>query len=115
MKTIGFVCKDTKKNVCIRRYYHKKDKSRDVDIANRLYSKNSKEVNKKIANMSTGEAVARSFLFSSYGALKWEQAKGAGYGTGKTFVTTWAKTGINSMLGGIPGMLEYFDNVDARK
>lgn len=65
----------------------KKDRSNDAKIADRLYSMNSKDANKQITSMTTGRAYAETLL----------------------------KTYVNSLLGSIPGTLEYLDNRRARK
>lgn len=93
----------------------KKDRSNDAKIADRLYSMNSKDANKQIASMTTGQAIARSMLKGSYGSLKYEQAKARGVSTGQAYAETLLKSHINFFLGGIPGTLEYLDNRRARK
>lgn len=93
----------------------KKDRSNDAKIADRLYSMNSKDTNKRITSMTTGQAIARSMLMGSYGSLKYEQAKSRGASTGQAYVETLLKSYVNTFLGGIPGTLEYLDNRRARK
>lgn len=92
----------------------KKDRSRDADIANKLYSKNSKEANSRIAKMNMGETLAKTYLLGSYGAMKYEQAKARGDSTGKAVVTSILKNWGNNLTFGAPGALEYLDNRSAR-
>lgn len=91
------------------------DRSGDAKIANELYSKNSKEVNEIVANMSTGKAVAQSYLMGSYGALKYNDAKSKGYSTGIAAVAGLGSQMADSMFYNAISTAEYFDNVAARK
>ena len=93
----------------------KNDKSKDAEIANRLYSKQSKEANKRVANMSTGKAVAESFLLGSYGALKYNEAKARGQSTGKAAVEGILYNWGNNMTYGVLSTGNYIDNRLARK
>lgn len=83
--------------------------------ANYLYSKQSKEANAAVNRMSTGSAVARSFLMGSYGTLKYTEAKARGVSTGKAAVEGILYNAANVYTAGIPAWLKYFDNRDARK
>jgi hypothetical protein len=56
------------------RYKQELTKAKDK-AANRLYSVNDSKLNKTINRMSTGEAIAQSFLLGSYGSLKYNEAK----------------------------------------
>ncbi|MBQ5798095.1 MAG: hypothetical protein IIW15_08735, partial [Firmicutes bacterium] len=82
---------------------------------NKLYSKNSKATNKRIANMDTGEALIQSYLMGSYGALKYNQLKSSGVGTGLSAVNGMLSEFGNRLLLGIPGTVEYLSNRSARK
>jgi hypothetical protein len=93
----------------------KTDRSNDAAIANKLYSQQSKAANKRVAQMSTGEALLQSYLMGSYGALKYNEAKGRGTSTGKAVVEGVLKNWGNNLLGGVPGALQYLDNRSARK
>lgn len=93
----------------------KTDRSNDAAIANKLYSKQSKAANKRVAKMSTGEALLQSYLMGSYGALKYNEAKGRGASTGKAVVEGVLNNFGNNLLSGIPGALQYLDNRSARK
>ena len=93
----------------------KTDRSKDVDIANKLYSKQNKQANKAIAKMSTGEALAQSFLLGSYGALKYNEAKGKGASTGRAVVESLLYSMGNSATYGGLSTAKYLDNRFARK
>ncbi len=93
----------------------KNDKSKDVAIANKLYSKQNKQANEAVANMSTGKALAQSFLLGSYGALKYNEAKGRGASTGKAVVNGMLYQMGDSATGGVVSSVQYLDNRFARK
>lgn len=93
----------------------KVDRSGDAKIANRLYSKQSKEANRRVTSMSTGKAVCESFLLGSYGALKYNEAKGRGVSTGKSVAEAIIYNWGNSMTGGVLAAGKYLDNRFARK
>lgn len=93
----------------------KTDKSKDVDIANRLYSKQSKAANKRVATMDTGEAVLQSYLMGSYGALKYNEAKGRGQTTGKAALEGILYNFGNNLTYGTLSTAKYLDNRFARK
>ena len=92
----------------------KNDRSKDVDLANKLYSKQSKEANKRVANMSTGEAMVQSFLLGSYGALKFNEAKARGQTTGKAAVEGILWNAGDMAVGGYISTAQYVDNRLAR-
>lgn len=89
--------------------------AKDADIANKLYSKQSKEANKRVAEMSTGKAIAESFLIGSYGALKHNEARGRGMSKGKSVVEGILYNAGNASLGGLLSAGQYLDNRFARK
>lgn len=93
----------------------KKDTSRDADIANRLYSRQDKKANKAIANMSTGKALTQSLLLGSYGALKYNEARGKGYSKGKAAIAGIFANTANNSTGGLLSAAKYLDNREARK
>lgn len=93
----------------------KTDRSKDVSIANRLYSKQSKEANKRVVNMSMGKAMTESFLMGSYGALKYSEAKARGQSTGKAAVEGILYNSANMATGGILSTGKYLENRAARK
>lgn len=86
----------------------------DTDIANKLYSKQSSEVNKRIAQMSTGKAIAETMVFGSYGALKYNEARAAGKTRGKAAVDAIMYANANAMAGGLLSAAKYLENRAAR-
>lgn len=93
----------------------KKDRSNDAAIANKLYSRQNKEANKRVAEMSTGMAIAQSYLMGSYGALKYNEAKGRGTSTGRAVVEGVLYAYGNAFTGGLMSAAQYLDNRAARK
>jgi hypothetical protein len=93
----------------------KNDRSNDAAIANKLYSKQSKEANKIVARMSTGNAIAQSMLLGSYGALKYNEARAAGASNGRAIVNGLIGNFMNANLAGVPSAMKYLDNRAARK
>jgi hypothetical protein len=94
----------------------KKSKSNDLNIANRLYSKHTNALNKKIVNMDMGKAAVETFFMSSYGALKYNDARvNKGNGTVKSIVKSQLKFMGNTALGHIPGAVGYTKNRIARR
>ena len=92
-----------------------KSKKNDAAIANRLYSKQDSKANKMITDMSTGEAILRSSLMGSYGALKYTEAKARGQTTGKAVFEGLIHTWGDVSLGGLLNITQYMDNRLARK
>lgn len=79
--------------------------------ANRLYSRQSKELNKKVVNQSVGKALLKTMLMSSYGALKYDKARTDGKATkGKAAVTGFLKGMGNVSIGNAVGKMEYGSN-----
>lgn len=93
----------------------RKSHANDANIANRLYSKQSKAANKRVTDMSTTDAVVQSFLMGSYGALKFNEAKSRGASTGRAAVEGVLFNFGNTQLGGLPSAYKYLDNRFARK
>lgn len=109
---------DYKKDIAKAKSDYKQAKTsrkNDVAIANRLYSKQSKATNKRVAEMSTGKALAESYLLGSYGALKYNDARGKGAGRGSAAVRGILMETGNRLLADIPATAEYLDNRFARK
>lgn len=101
-----------------RKQYKKdmRDKSNDAAIANRLYSKQSKDVNDRVANMSAGKALTQSFLMGSYGALKYNEARtNKSASRGKAAVEGILWNWGNNSVGGLLSAGKYLDNRFARK
>lgn len=106
-----------RKSVAKAKAQYKKDKtdrSKDETIANRLYSKQSRETNKAIANMSTSSALLESSLLGSFGALAYHECKSRGVSTGKSMVAGALAQMGDAMFSTIPSTLVYLDNVSAR-
>lgn len=93
----------------------KRSKKNDVDIANRLYSVQGKETNKRVANMSTSEAVAKSLLMGSFGALNYEAMRASGMNRAISVGVGVASQIADSYLGTIPSTFLYLDNRFSRK
>lgn len=94
----------------------KNDKSHDVAIANRLYSKQSKAVNRRVANMDMGKALVQSYLMGSYGALKYNEARANRYASrGQAAVEGLMFNIGNTMVYGGLSAAKYLDNRFARK
>lgn len=82
---------------------------------NRLYSKNSKELNKKIANEGMGKTLAKSYLMGSYGAAKYNKARAQGDSRLTSAGKALVKVNANRLAFDIPGNYEQYKNWDARK
>lgn len=87
----------------------------DIKNANKLYSKQSKEANKRVVEMSTGKALAESYLLSSYGALKYNEIRAKGDSRGKAAVKAYLYAAGNAYTGGLNSTVKYLDNRFARK
>ena len=85
------------------------------NAANRLYSKNSKETNRRIARMSSKQALGQSYLMGSYGALKYNQNRASGKRKVSSFMDARVKDTLNNALLGAPEITEYLMNRRARK
>ena len=92
-----------------------KSKENDAAIANRLYSKQSKQANDAVANMSTGKAIGQSMLLGSYGALKYNEARARGAGKGRAAVEGLLYNSANDKTSGVLSAAQYVDNRQARK
>lgn len=92
------------------------NKSNDAAIANRLYSKQSKAANKRVADMSMGKALVQSSLMGSYGALKYNEARANRYASrGRAYVEGILLNNANIALSGFLSTAKYLDNRFARK
>ncbi len=98
-----------------QQYKSDKSKSNDLKIANKLYSKNSKEMNARIAKMNMGEAVLKSLLMGSYGTMKYEKARSEGLGVASSAGKAVLKNAGNTYALGVPSLVEYMKNRRARK
>ena len=114
----GISKKDYKKAVSSAKKDYKaakKNKSNDVAIANKLYSKQNKSVNKKIANMSMGKALGQSMLMGSYGSLKYQEARTKGKSKGKAVVSGMLNNAADKATMGTLSTSKYLNNRMARK
>lgn len=93
----------------------KKSKKNDVAIADRLYSKQGHETNKRVVNMSTAEAVGKSLLMGSFGTLNYEAMRASGQNHAISIGVGVASQIVDSYLGSIPSSVLYLDNRAARK
>ena len=86
-----------------------------MKTANKLYSLNKSEVNDVSVNEHVGKSFVKSFFLSSYGALRYNQAKyGEKRDTGESFTKAWLSTMTNVAFTHYPGMAAYMDNRMAR-
>lgn len=93
----------------------KRNRANDTAIANRLYSKQDKGTNERVAKMSTGKALAQSYIFGSYGALKYNDARAKGMGRGKSAVKGALSEWNNNFQFNAPSSLDYLENRMARR
>lgn len=93
----------------------RKSHANDANIANRLYSKQSKGANKRVTDMSTGNAIIQSMLMGSYGALKFNEAKARGASTGRAAVEGVLFNAGDTAVGGLMSTGKYLDNRFERK
>jgi hypothetical protein len=93
---------------------NRKSKANDTAIANRLYSKQDKNANKAVAQMSMGKALAQSFLLGSYGSLKYQEAKARGASKGRAVANAIANNWKNNVTYGSVSASQYLENRSAR-
>lgn len=85
-----------------------------VRSANRLYSKQDKATNERIARMSTRKTIGQSMLLGSYGALKYNDSRAHGVGRFKSAARAGSANARNRMSGRNVEKQEYWDNYNAR-
>lgn len=95
--------------------YKTASKKARPELVDKLYSKQSKEANKMINEMSMGKALLQSYLLGSYGALKYNEAKARGSSKGSAAVQGIMHTIGNRLFVGIPSTIDYLDNRSARE
>lgn len=83
--------------------------------ANRLYSKNSKETNSRINQMSVGKAYLQTWLMGGYGSIKYNQARADGKSRGEALAKASLHQFANFGTVGILGGVDYLKNRHARK
>lgn len=113
-KEVQGILGNRKKYGSRKQYKQDLNKAR-VKAANRLYSRNSKEANRRIATRSMGKTLVRSFLLGSYGSMKLDQSRAKGVSRGKAVVTSILKNWGNNISYGTVGMHEYYRNRGIRK
>lgn len=83
--------------------------------ANRLYTFNSKEANRKIAREGSAKALAKTSLMGSYGALAYNRARAAGHGRLTSGLIGEAMGTLDNMTYGAGSTAEYVAQRTARK
>ena len=106
------VMKTAKATVAAEKAYKSAYKKAKIEAANKIYSGHSKKLNKRIANMSTGKALAQTALLGSYGAMKYNKYRTQGDGR--------VKAGLKSIVYGIGnnatyGAVNYLDGREKRQ
>ena len=86
-----------------------------IEAANRLYPKEGRVANEKIATMSAGKAFLQSAYMTSYGALKYNEARTKGDSVAKSFVKACLHSNVNVLLSGIPSFVAGHRNKKLRK
>ena len=75
----------------------KKDKSKDLQIANKLYPGRSKNTNKRMVNTSAGKAILQEALFGAYGSVKYNQFRGEQSSRGKAALKAAGHTLVSAI------------------
>ena len=57
-----------------------------INTANKIYPGHSKALNKKIATMSTGKALAQAYLMGSYGAMEYNKLRTKGVDRASAYI-----------------------------
>ena len=86
-----------------------------VASANRLYSKQDKATNERIARMSSRKTFAQASLLGSYGALKYNQSRANGSARLRSAARAASANRRNNKSLGNVARQEYYENYDARK
>lgn len=85
-----------------------------VDTANRLYSGNSKEANRRIQTRSTAKTLGLSSLMGSYGTMQYDRSRAEGAGRGKSAVRGVLANATNNLSYGVYGLGDYANDRMAR-
>ena len=85
------------------------------NAANRLYSLNSKETNRRVARMSSGKTYLLANTLGSYGALKYEASRAKGRGRLRAAAAGTIKDIGNNATLGVAGSVEHLRNIRARR
>jgi hypothetical protein len=95
--------------------YKKGLRNAKINAAYRLYSRHSKDLNKRVVDQKLGKSLAKSILMGSYGALKYDKARVENKaGRGKAAAIGILKGIGNTVLGNWPGRVEYARNLVER-
>ena len=89
-------------------------KEREKSV-NRLYPRQDKATNRRIARMGSGRAFFQSSLMGSYGALKYNQSRANGSGVARSYARAGSAHVRNRLSRGTVEAQEYYQNYDARK
>ena len=92
----------------------KKNKSKDLEYANKLYSNRTSEANKRALNTSTGKAVVQTSLFGPLGSVVYTSMRGEGYSRGASAALAAVSSIADMSVGGFAGMYEYGTNIAGR-
>jgi hypothetical protein len=82
--------------------------------ANRLYSLQDKETNRRVARMTSRGTIGKSLLMGSYGALKYTDSRAHGAGKFMSYARGSSAEAHNNAVGGRLAWEEYFQNRNAR-
>lgn len=85
------------------------------NAANRLYSRNSREANRRIARMSSGKVYLLSKTLGSHGALKYTESRAKGHGRLRSAAVGTARQIADNATLGVGSGVEYVRNRRARK
>lgn len=85
------------------------------NAANRLYSRNSREANRRVARMSSGKAYLLSKTLGSHGALKYTESRAKGHGRLRSAAVGTARQIADNATLGVGSGVEYIRNRRARK
>lgn len=85
------------------------------NAANRLYSYNGKEMNRKIARQSSKKTLAKAYLLGSSGAAAYDKMRSKGHGRMSSALVGAGASYVDSALLGIPSLGYYVKNRRARK
>lgn len=90
------------------RYY--KVRAKNIESVNTRMS-GGKSTYNRLANMSEAKAIGQSIALGSYGALKYNQYREAGYSKGKSVVNAMLKNRLNNLSYGLRSTVESSRNV----
>lgn len=65
-----------------------------------------KDTYNRVSKMSGGKALAQTFLYGSFGAMKYNQSRAKGNSRGRAFVSGFLNANVNTLTGGLYGIIE---------